>query len=345
MRTQQIVNRQGEEIQSTAIRQMVSYLTTQNIKRELGERVAQKYSVDVHRPIMPHSLASNEQMPFSGAKCLAKAYLNDSRNVFELPKSSISVSGYFEDRDSAAERVKQNLHLPTVCPSKLPPVNLSSSEFHADQLHAAEIVRHKYKFEADVAAVLDYGVPKGLEGKLPRVVHEGNDHEDAMKAAQRRREEMLDFERQELLKRPKWKAHQKELNADVHQTAKQADFHLDLPKVYMPPQNLDGTRVPAPPTAPKPADDAGSRDFRARKVKEAFEAAKNELEDKNSRKVRKGCDGLSYNIDVSSFKPATSSKRLDRAHEKVLAWNANTAKRGVGFKSKKRKMEEAKKIG
>jgi len=38
-----------------------------------------------------------------------------------------------------------------------------------------------------------------LEGKLPSLVHEENDHEDALKAAQRRRDEVLDLERQELL--------------------------------------------------------------------------------------------------------------------------------------------------
>jgi len=136
----------------------------------------------------------------------------------------------------------------------------------------------------------------------------------------------------------------KELNADTNQISIQKGFMssdlLNHPR-YIPPQNQD---VPSPPTAPKHADDTGSRDFRARKVKEAMEASKNEIEDKHSRKVRKGCDGLSYNIDISSFKPATSNKRFDRAHEKVLAWNANTAKRGVGFKSKRRQMEEAKKI-
>ena len=361
MRTQQIVNRHGEELQSTALRQIVSHMMTQDTKRQLGERVAQKYnhSADIRRPSTPHNL---ERDPFLDAgQCVAKNHANVSRDVFALPKSTTSVSGDFEARDNAAGRVKRNLRQPADGTARLPPVRKMSDEFHEDQQFAAEIVRRKYKFEADVAAVLDYGVPKGLEETLPRVVHEGSDYEDAMKAAQRRREERLDLERQELLKRSKRKVNKKEMEADTHQIGRRTDhlLHLDLPKCNFSPENPDDTRVPAPPTAPKPAydtrvpapptapkpaDDTGSRDLRTRKVKEAFEAAKKEIEEKNSRKVRKGCDGLSYNIDVSSFKPATSNKRLDRAHEKVLAWNANTAKRGVGFKSKKRKMEEAKKF-
>jgi len=42
-----------------------------------------------------------------------------------------------------------------------------SDEFPDDQRFAAVMVRRKNRLEADGAAVLNYGVAKGLEGKLP----------------------------------------------------------------------------------------------------------------------------------------------------------------------------------
>jgi len=64
MWTQQLVDRDGGETQSTAIRQMVSYLVSQDRKRLLGEAVAQKYnhSVDIRRPSTPYNLVSVEQV-------------------------------------------------------------------------------------------------------------------------------------------------------------------------------------------------------------------------------------------------------------------------------------------